>query len=125
MTNMEQVEFELVKRCLIIRLNGDLDHHLAALLREDSDRLIESENVKHVIFDLNDVSFMDSSGIGVIMGRYRKVIFMGGKVAVVGVVKSVDRIFKMSGLYKIIHKFGKVEEAVVGLYDTDKASTKG
>ena len=59
---------------------------------------------------------MDSSGIGVIMGRYKKVIFTGGKVAVTGVSKSVDRIFRLSGLYKIIHKFDTIDEAVKRFY---------
>jgi len=55
---------------------------------------------------------MDSAGIGVIMGRYKKVMFVGGKIAVTGVNSTVDRILRLSGLYKIIQKFDTVESAL-------------
>jgi len=103
--------FEIDKRCLIIRLNGELDHHNAISIREKADRLIDRNNIKHIIFDFQGAGFMDSAGIGVIMGRYKKVIFIGGKIVVANVNTSVDRIFKLSGLYKIIEKFDTVEAA--------------
>lgn len=110
--NKTETEFEIIKRSLIIHLNQELDHHCALKLREKSDKLIEKENIKNVIFDFNGISFMDSSGIGVIMGRYKRVIFIGGKVAVVGVGSSIDRIFHLSGLYKIIEKYESVKDAL-------------
>ena len=69
-------------------------------------------NVKNIVFDFKDVSFMDSSGIGLIMGRYKKVMFIGGKAAVTNVGNAVDRIFKISGLYKIIEKYDTIQEAL-------------
>ncbi len=104
--------YEVYERCLVIYMNDDLDHHYAVRLREESDRLIDSKNIKNIIFDFNGVDFMDSSGIGVIMGRYKKVIFTGGKVAVTSVNGPVDRIFKVSGLYKIIDKYNTVKDAL-------------
>lgn len=68
--------------------------------------------VKNIVFDFKDVSFMDSSGIGLIMGRYKKVMFIGGKAAVTNVGNAVDRIFKISGLYKIIEKYDTIQEAL-------------
>ena len=97
-------EFELRGRTLIIHLHADLDHHYALQIREKADRLIEQEGIKNIIFDFTGVEFMDSSGIGMIMGRYKKVIFIGGKVGVMGVGKHVDRIFTYSGLYKIVEQ---------------------
>lgn len=108
----EDVVYEVYQRCLIIRLNGELDHHNAVRIREKADKLIDRKNIKHIIFDFTATSFMDSAGIGVIMGRYRKVIFIGGKIAVAGVNMAVDRILKISGLYKIIEKFDNVESAL-------------
>lgn len=111
-TGEGDVIYEIYQRCLIIKLNGELDHHNALIIREEADKLIDRKNIKHIIFDFSSTSFMDSAGIGVIMGRYRKVIFIGGKIAVVNVNMAVDRIFRLSGLYKIIEKFDNVEAAL-------------
>lgn len=111
----ERIHYELRKNCLVIYVTDDLDHHAVKYLREYSDRLIDAGNVKHIIFDFSDVGFMDSSGIGLIMGRYKKVMFMGGKAAVTNVGEVVNRIFGLSGLYQIIERYDTVEEAIEGL----------
>lgn len=108
----EGTSYDINQRCLIIRLNEELDHHNAIRIREMADKLIDRNNIKHIIFDFTGAGFMDSAGIGVIMGRYRKVIFIGGKTAVANVNSSVDRIFRLSGLYKIIEKYDTVEAAL-------------
>lgn len=106
---------EIINRVLVIHLREDLDHHNAIWIREEADRRIERENVKHVVFDFENVNFMDSSGIGVIMGRYKKVIFIGGKAAVVNVGNNINKIMNFSGLYKIIEKYDSVEDALINL----------
>lgn len=111
-TEGAKVDFEIIDQCLILRLHEELDHHNALSLREQADQLITSKNMKHIIFDFTGSDFMDSSGIGVIMGRYKKVIFIGGRVAVTGISPSIDRIFALSGIYNIIHKFDSIEEAL-------------
>jgi len=111
-----KADFEVMNQTLIIKLLEELDHHNAIPIREQSDKIISKQFIKDIIFDFSGTDFMDSSGIGVIMGRYKKVIFTGGKVAVTGVSKSVDRIFRLSGLYKIIHKFDTIDEAVKRFY---------
>lgn len=111
-TGEEGTGYEINQRCLIIRLNGELDHHNAIHIREKADKLIERNHIKHIIFDFTGAAFMDSAGIGVIMGRYKKVIFIGGKIAVASVNTTVDRIFRLSGLYKIIEKYDTVEAAL-------------
>jgi len=108
----EGATYEINQRCLIIRLCEELDHHNAVKIKEKADRLIDRNNIKHIIFDFSSAGFMDSAGIGVIMGRYRKVIFIGGKTAVANVNITVDRIFRISGLYKIIEKYDSVESAL-------------
>lgn len=114
-TGVKETEFEILERNLIIHLNQELDHHCAVMLREKSDKLIETSNIRNVIFDFKGIGFMDSSGIGVIMGRYKRVIFTGGKVAVVGVGSSIDRILHLSGLYKIIERYETVKDALKAL----------
>ncbi len=112
MVREEGISYEIHQRCLIVHLNGELDHHNAIRIREMADKLIDRNNIKHIIFDFSGANFMDSAGIGVIMGRYKKVIFIGGKTAVANVNSVVDRIFKLSGLYKIIEKYDTVETAL-------------
>lgn len=110
---MQAAEYEVKGNMLLIRLKADLDHHTAVAVREAADALLARSGAKHILFDFTGVDFMDSSGIGVIMGRYRQVIFQGGRVGVTGVGKNVDRIFKISGLYKIVEQYTTEEEAFV------------
>jgi stage II sporulation protein AA (anti-sigma F factor antagonist) len=111
----EGAVFDIYQRCLVIRLSGELDHHNAVKIRDKADKMIERSHIQHIIFDFNNASFMDSAGIGVIMGRYKKVIFIGGKTAVANVNGTIDRIFRLSGLYKIIEKYDTVEVALNNL----------
>lgn len=105
-------KYEIAGKALIIRLQEDLDHHSAKEIKEAADEFIYHEHVRALIFDFSNVDFMDSSGIGVIMGRYKQIIFLGGKVAVARVKPQVDRIFRISGLYKILDKYDSVESAL-------------
>ena len=118
---MEQVHYELQGQSLIVYVTKELDHHAVIDLRATSDKLIQAGNVKHIIFDFSDVDFMDSSGIGLIMGRYKKVMFLGGKAAVSHVGEMVNRIFGLSGLYKIIEKYDTAKDAVEALTKGGKA----
>lgn len=72
---MEQVHYELQGQSLIVYVTKELDHHAVIDLRATSDKLIQAGNVKHIIFDFSDVDFMDSSGIGLIMGRHKRLCF--------------------------------------------------
>ena len=108
---MQAAEYEMKGQTLVIHLKADLDHHTAVTVRESADTLLARSHAKHVLFDFTGVEFMDSSGIGVIMGRYRQVIFQGGRVGVMGVGANVDRILRISGLYKIVEQYETAEEA--------------
>ena len=108
----KSADFEVRNRTLIIYLKEDLDHHNAIWIREQADKIIDRKNTNNIIFDFSKVTFMDSSGRGVIMGRYKKALFIGGRVAVVGVSDSVNRIFTLSGLFRIMNHYKDVEEAL-------------
>ena len=88
--------------CLTIRVPEELDHHNAERIRAGADEVLEKQRISQVVFDFQDTVFMDSSGIGVIMGRYRNMGLLGGKVSAVHVGERIDRIFRLSGLYKLI-----------------------
>lgn len=96
---------ELHERTLFIRPGEDLDHHNAEYIRIQSDEFLEKYPVNKVVFDFTGVEFMDSSGIGVVMGRYKQMQYAGGEVYVYGIGKSVDRIFQMSGLYRLVREY--------------------
>jgi len=87
-----------------VRLDGDLDHHTAAGIREELDRLIADPAVTRLIFDLSGLGFMDSSGIGMMLGRYKLMARRGGSVAVKSGGSQVDRMMELSGLYRIMEK---------------------
>lgn len=116
-TAVRKVRHMQKKNCLVIYVTDDLDHHVVKELREYSDKLIEEGKIKHIIFDFSGVGFMDSSGIGLIMGRYKKVMFLGGHAAVCNVGHAVNRIFTLSGLYQIIEKYATAEEALESLWN--------
>lgn len=108
----EGATYQVKDHCLIVELGSDLDHHVSVRIKERSDRIIQAENIRHIIFDFSKSNFMDSSGIGVIMGRYKQVKFVGGSLAVTGITPPVDRILKISGLYKIIDKYETIKDAM-------------
>lgn len=101
---MENFSLERNGANLVLHISEELDHHAAGQISRTTDVLIEKGNVKNVVFDFTGMTFMDSSGIGMVMGRYRKMQYFGGNVYVTGVGSGVDRIFAMSGLYKIVQK---------------------
>ncbi len=100
---------KLYDDALVISLEADLDHHLANRLRDEIDGFIDS-GIHKIIFDFDKVSFMDSSGIGLIMGRYRR-LAGNGAIAVTGAHFSVKRIIEISGLHKLVKQFSSEEEA--------------
>ena len=73
-------------------------------MRAELDELILDPGVRRLVFDLNGLEFMDSSGIGLIIGRYKLMARRGGSVAVRGPGRRVDQIFQMSGLYQLVER---------------------
>ena len=94
---------------LTIYLNGELDHHNAAVFRYESDEAIQASLPSAVRIDFTDVSFMDSSGIGFVMGRFRLVNGYGGKVAVTGLSDRLYSMMKLAGLERLV-KLEKTQE---------------
>lgn len=97
-----QVEMEQGAKVLIVRLKGELDHHTAEVVRSGMDEAISRGGVNHIVVNLNGLTFMDSSGLGVILGRYKQVSAKGGKMVLCEVSPSLSRLFEMSGLFKIL-----------------------
>ncbi|MDO4573005.1 MAG: anti-sigma factor antagonist [Clostridia bacterium] len=89
---------------IIVRLCGELDHHSAARVRGTLDLMLRDLTVREMQLDMTQVTFMDSAGLGVVLGRYKTLAARGGRMIVTGVRSSIDRIFRMSGLYALIER---------------------
>jgi len=85
-------------------LCGELDHHSAYETRESLDRLIAKFRNTDLVLDLKNLSFMDSSGLGVIIGRYKKLKSDGRRLYVTNANRQIDKVMNVSGLYSIIKK---------------------
>lgn len=109
------IKFSLEAQCLIVEMHGELDHHSAESARIKIDNKIEEYGVNKVVFDFTGVNFMDSSGIGVIIGRYKKLKDYDGKVAVVNLKPQIRKIFELSGLFKILNEYSNSNEALLNL----------
>ena len=96
---------------LIVRLAGELDHYCAQSVRRDLDKLIADPSVHWLILDFTTLQFMDSSGIGVILGRYRQLRDRGGQLGVIRMNPHIQRIFHMSGMDRVIHQLDRQEAA--------------
>ena len=89
-------------KLLIFKITEDIDDHSVQKIRRRADYEIERHIPRKVIFDFNNVSFMDSAGIGLILGRYKNVTMLGGELELKNASKSVEKILKMSGVTKLI-----------------------
>jgi stage II sporulation protein AA (anti-sigma F factor antagonist) len=100
---------------LIVRLSGELDHHTADMVRMQMDEAIQRRQCEHLVLSLKDLQFMDSSGLGVILGRYKLIKNKGGKMVVCDVNPPVYRLLEMSGLFKIMPIYENEGTALSGL----------
>lgn len=97
-----KIDMESIGTTLIVKLSGEIDHHTSARLKEEVDREIGLRNIVNLVLDFDEVTFMDSSGIGVIVGRYKQIQARGGKTMIIRVKPQVDKILEISGLKKIL-----------------------
>ena len=96
------IEMETKHDVLCIRLGGELDHHTAEQLRKLATQAIEEDDIRHIVLNLERLTFMDSSGLGVILGRYKQIKQLHGEMVVCAISPAIERLFDMSGLFKII-----------------------
>jgi stage II sporulation protein AA (anti-sigma F factor antagonist) len=87
---------------MIIYLSGEIDHHSAREIRDGIDRLIISHRPKTFILDLEGIDFMDSSGLGLVLGRFKKIKETGGDMYIANADNRTMKILKMSGVDKLI-----------------------
>lgn len=98
---MEEL-FQVNGTCLTVFVPRELDHHNAEAVNAGADLILERQNIHQIIFDFQNTQFMDSSGIGVIMGRYHNVNLIGGYISAIHVNDRIDKLLHLSGVYKLI-----------------------
>lgn len=86
--------------CLTIFLPKELDHPASDTIRKESDRIMNKMYIRTIVFDFEKTGFMDSSGIGLIMGRYRALGMRGGCIRAVHVNSHIDKLLHLSGVHR-------------------------
>lgn len=108
------MEIKLSKRgnVLIVKFYGELDDHTAGYARQKMENEIIKPTAKNMVLDFSNLTFMDSSGIGVIMGRYKKIEKLSGKVAIACSNPQIIRLLNISGISSIIPLHPDINSAV-------------
>lgn len=95
-------DFRVIDNYLMVRLPKEVDHYRAGDICREADGYLLKENVSNVVFDFENTDFMDSSGIGILMGRYKKITVLGGKVYAINVGPRIRRILELSGINSLV-----------------------
>lgn len=98
----DDMQLAVIENYLMIRMPREVDHHRAADIREHADAMIFRENVRNIVFDFEDTTFMDSAGIGIIVGRYRKISCVNGRVFAINADQRIRKILAAPNLINII-----------------------
>ncbi|MCI8371910.1 MAG: anti-sigma factor antagonist [Lachnospiraceae bacterium] len=88
---------------LTVHLPSELDHHTADGIRKEIDKKIMQEGVSAILFDFSNTTFMDSSGVGLLMGRYKMVSYVGGSVYAVRVPEKIEKLLCLANVEKYVH----------------------
>ena len=97
-----KIDSKLYNNILYVSLNGELDEYNASSAKETLDNLFDKDGFSQIVIDLSELEFMDSTGIGMLIGRYKKMKGENKNIYICNPSKHIDRIFKMTGLYEIM-----------------------
>ena len=103
------------KGVLVVTLSGELDLNTADRYREAIDDAIMRADAMYLVFDLSEVTFIDSSGLGMMLGRYKKIEQKGGRSAMCGICARLSRMIEVSGLRKLMPVYETREDAIEGV----------
>ena len=97
------IEYDTKDKLLILKITEEIDHHTTEKIRKRADYEINRLLPRKVIFDFNSVTFMDSAGIGFLIGRYKEAKVLGGETEIINVNSSIKKVLEMCGVSKLIH----------------------
>lgn len=101
------VEINVTREVVTAYLGGEIDHHTAKEMRETIDNAVELNMPTLLVLDFKDVSFMDSSGIGLVMGRYRKLMKTGAELHIMGAPPNIYKMLKLAGIERLAKLEGR------------------
>lgn len=97
-----EADFKVIDNYLMVRMPTEIDHHQSGAISRKADAFLLKNPIQGIVFDFEDTKFMDSSGVGIIMGRYKKISCLGGRVFAIHADNQIRRILHISGLSKIM-----------------------
>lgn len=97
-----ETKYQVTGDLMVYQMPREVDHHCAGTISAEMDRMIENHGIRRLVLDFSDTDFMDSSGIGLIIGRSRLMRFFQGEINVCHLSERMQRIFGTSGLYKLV-----------------------
>jgi stage II sporulation protein AA (anti-sigma F factor antagonist) len=106
------VDLKLVRNTLIVRVEGELDMLVADKMRKEIDNKLDNNDIKNLILNMEKVTFIDSSGLGVIIGRYKKITNRNGRMYIVGARAQVEKILYFSGINKLISMYSSEQDVI-------------
>lgn len=98
------------KNCLFVFLPAEIDHNIVSELQLQIDRGLMDERVKHLVFDYEKTTFMDSSGIGLVVGRHQKISKVGGQLLAIHLNERIKKIMQLAGIEKYVYIVEEREE---------------
>lgn len=107
-----ELKFKRKNKTLLIQVSGEIDHHTAQELRAQTESALAQLGGRNVIFCFREVTFMDSSGIGVLIGRYKQLQALGGRIAIACANEKIAEIIALAGLSRLFPTFPTAEEAL-------------
>lgn len=108
------VELKVTSESVVAYLSGEIDHHFASQIRNSIDIAVHENRPSLLVLDFGGVSFMDSSGIGLVMGRYRLVKEYGGKIRLQNTPPHIARVMKLSGVDRLCQSGDEKKEVLAG-----------
>lgn len=114
MSDRTTFTYEASGQTLIIHLPRELDNHNCKNLKYETDLLLAENYINKIVFDFTKTEFMDSSGIGVLLNRYKQMVQNGGSVTIYGAQHQVTRILSVGGVSKLVKQYKSKELAMIG-----------
>jgi stage II sporulation protein AA (anti-sigma F factor antagonist) len=109
------IESSITNGILVVRMHGELDHHAVETIRNDIEQALADTHYRGLVLSFRGIDFMDSSGLGLILGRYRTVAQRNARMALCEVTPSLRKIFELSGILKIVPVYDIEQTAVVAV----------
>lgn len=111
-----KVDYKVIKKCLILTIGAELDHHEAKKIKSITENLMRRGVTRHLILDFRNTKFMDSAGIGMIISRYKEISLRGGKISIINAAEPVKKLILISGLHQLVYEYECLDDALTGLY---------